>query len=252
MAIRASLCRQCRDERISSKIIAGILEEETRTKLLELVNPMLQEVKNLCIKREVVAKNTSEMKSKKAQQAAIGNASGRGGRQSGRGRGGGPDLSRAISKTTQSADNVVTPTDPRNPRAKSVDTVRKSATLNPSVEAEKSEREQRDEKEKEKARTHFDEKAKSLTELPIGTRVFIQDVRSKKWSTTSEVIAKGERRSYDVRLDNGKVWTRNRRFLRPKTIRFDDEPTPRSGSPTPSPIRKSSRHKRSPQRFGSS
>ena len=62
----------------------------------------------------------------------------------------GPDLSRAIAKTTQSADNVVTPTDPRNvrPRAKSVDTVRKSATLNPSVEAEKSERERRDEKER--------------------------------------------------------------------------------------------------------
>ena len=158
MAIRASLCRQCCDERISSKIIAGILEEETRTKLLELVNPMLQEVKNLCIKREVVAKNTSEMKSKKAQQAAIGNASGR---QSGCGRGGGPDLSRAIAKTTQSADNVVTPTDPRNvrPRAKSVDTVRKSATLNPSVEAEKSEREQRDEKER-KSKNAFRRKSK--------------------------------------------------------------------------------------------
>ena len=110
----------------------------------------------------------------------------------------------------------------------------------------------KDAKEKEKARTHFDEKAKSLTELPIGTRVFIQDVRSKKWSTTGEVIAKGERRSYDVRLDNGKVWTRNRRFLRPKTIRFDDEPTPRSGSQTPSPIQRSLRHKRSPQQFGSS
>ena len=53
------------------------------------------------------------------------------------------------------------------------------------------------------------------------TRIF--DPVSKKWTQSGRVIAIGERRSYDVQLGDGRIWTRNRKFLRPKVIRFEDE-----------------------------
>jgi len=48
--------------------------------------------------------------------------------------------------------------------------------------------------------------------------VWVQDPVLKKWMQSGKVIAIGERRSYDVRLGDGRIWTRNRKFLRPKAI----------------------------------
>ena len=127
---------------------------------------------------------------------------------------------------------------------------------------EKAEREEKKEILKEKVRERFNAKAKPLDRLPIGANVWIQDPHSKKWTQSGKVIAIGERRSYDVQLGDGRIWTRNRKFLRPKVIRFEDESDDQglnrpiatlgyelaSGRGT-TRRRKSERNKRKPDRF---
>ena len=76
---------------------------------------------------------------------------------------------------------------------------------------------------KGKVRERFNAKSKPLDKLTIGMHVWVQDPVSKKWTQSGRVIAIGERRSYDVQLGDGRIWTRNRKFLRPKVIRFEDE-----------------------------
>ena len=81
---------------------------------------------------------------------------------------------------------------------------------------EKAEREEKKAILQEKVRERFNARSKPLDKLPIGANVWIQDPNSKKWTQSGKVIAIGERRSYDVRLGDGRIWTRNRKFLRPK------------------------------------
>ena len=76
---------------------------------------------------------------------------------------------------------------------------------------------------KGKVRERFNGKSNPLDKLTIGMHVWVQDPVSKKWTQSGRVIAIGERRSYDVQLGDGRIWTRNRKFLRPKVIRFEDE-----------------------------
>ena len=54
-----------------------------------------------------------------------------------------------------------------------------------------------------------------LPELEIGAEVRLQNVNSKHWVEHGEIIEKGPHLDYGVRLKNGKVRWRNRRFLRP-------------------------------------
>ena len=119
-------------------------------------------------------------------------------------------------------------------------------SLEPPETPEKREREEKVLALQEKKEQEFNSKTRALPKLAIGTRVFIQDQRSKKWDTTGVVVAIGERRSYDVRLENGKVWTRNRRYLRPRTVVFEDEI--RDEMPTPPPTRDAPKPRRSPRR----
>ena len=76
LAIRADLCTHCRDDRIASKIIAGIRKIETRKKLLEEQNLTLAQVKNKCIAAEISDKNTSELTGKKVLRASSGDSRG--------------------------------------------------------------------------------------------------------------------------------------------------------------------------------
>ena len=127
----------------------------------------------------------------------------------------------------------------------------------------KAEREEKKAILKEKVRDRFNAKAKPLDKLPIGANVWIQDPHSKKWTQSGKVIAIGERRSYDVQLGDGRIWTRNRKFLRPKVIRFKDELGDQGSSatqrerdgpndkkaPAAPATRRSKRAKRKPDRF---
>ena len=131
------------------------------------------------------------------------------------------------------------------------------------VTPEKAVREEKNAILKEKVRDRFNAKAKPLDRLPIGANVWIQDPHSKKWTQSGKVIAIGERRSYDVRLGDGRIWTRNRKFLRPRAIRFEDELGDQGSSttrrerdgandkktPAAPATRRSRRAKRKPDRF---
>ena len=128
---------------------------------------------------------------------------------------------------------------------------------------EKAEREEKKAIHQDKVRERFNARSKPLDKLPIGANVWIQDPHSKKWTQSGKVIAIGERRSYDVRLGDGRIWTRNRKFLRPKVIRFKDELDDQGSSATQRELdgtnnkktpaapatRRSKRAKRKPDRF---
>ena len=66
-----------------------------------------------------------------------------------------------------------------------------------------------------KVQESYDQHAKSLGKLPIGTTVWIQNWKSMKWDLTGEVIGIGNFRKYHVKTPSGKTLWRNRRFLRP-------------------------------------
>jgi len=54
-------------------------------------------------------------------------------------------------------------------------------------------------------------------------QIWVQYPVLKKHTQSGKVIAIGERCSYDVELGNGRIWTKNQKFLWPKVIRFVDE-----------------------------
>ena len=70
-----------------------------------------------------------------------------------------------------------------------------------------------DSKRKEKDR--YDSGAKPLNQLQIGQKVRIQDPNSKKWDRVGHIVGIGRNRDYHVKLPSGRVYWRNRRFMRP-------------------------------------
>ena len=70
-----------------------------------------------------------------------------------------------------------------------------------------------DSKRKEKDRYDFG--AKPLNQLQIGQKVRIQDPNSKKWDRVGHIVGIGRNRDYHVKLPCGRVYWRNRRFMRP-------------------------------------
>lgn len=61
----------------------------------------------------------------------------------------------------------------------------------------------------------YDENARPLAPLFIGTDVRIRDPKSKLWDRVGVVVGIGRYRSYRVKFANGSVLWRNRRLLRP-------------------------------------
>ena len=53
-----------------------------------------------------------------------------------------------------------------------------------------------------------------LRPISVGKRVRIQDQRSLLWSTVGTIVARSGDRSYIIKVDDGSIITRNRRFLR--------------------------------------
>ena len=66
----------------------------------------------------------------------------------------------------------------------------------------------------EKAKEHYDSSARPLPRLSMGTHVDIQDSRTKLWSSHGIIVAIGNNRDYMVKLPSGRIYWRNRRFLR--------------------------------------
>ena len=65
------------------------------------------------------------------------------------------------------------------------------------------------------AKYRYNERAKPLSPIPIGTPVRIQDPTSKLWNQVGEVLAVGRYRSNRIKFASGSVLWRNRRFIRP-------------------------------------
>ena len=61
----------------------------------------------------------------------------------------------------------------------------------------------------------YDEHAKPLAPLPLGTHVRVRDPPSKLWDKVGVVVSIGRYRSYRIKFESGSVLWRNRRLLRP-------------------------------------
>ena len=67
------------------------------------------------------------------------------------------------------------------------------------------------------------------THLSLGAHVDIQHPRTKLWSAHGSIVAIGQHRDYLVKLPSGRIYWRNRRFLRP---RVSPTPPPAAAVPT--------------------
>ena len=104
-------------------------------------------------------------------------------------------------------------------------------------------------------------KGDRLPALEQGQRVTVQDPISKKWTKFGVIQEQKRKRSYLVKLDNGSVKWRNRRFLKPvptPTTASSSTPStsnqaaqlqPNPSLPTPTGPRRSTRTRRQPVRF---
>lgn len=60
----------------------------------------------------------------------------------------------------------------------------------------------------------YDRYARELPQIDVGTAVRVQDPGSKKWDCCGTVICCGNRRDYRIKMQSGRVYWRNRRFIR--------------------------------------
>ena len=65
-----------------------------------------------------------------------------------------------------------------------------------------------------KAAEHYDKNAKPLPQLGVRSHVVVQDHPTKKWIHHGVIIEVPRPREYLIRLSSGRVWRRNRRFVR--------------------------------------
>ena len=69
----------------------------------------------------------------------------------------------------------------------------------------------------------YDERARPLSPLTIGSHVRIQDPQSLLWDRAGQIVSIGKYRSYRVKFASGSVLWRNRRHLRPSVSDDKDE-----------------------------
>ena len=60
----------------------------------------------------------------------------------------------------------------------------------------------------------YDRTAHNLPRLPVRAQVIIQNPTTKKWDRAGQIVEVGKHRDYFIRLPSGRIWRRNRRFLR--------------------------------------
>ena len=129
-------------------------------------------------------------------------------------------------------------------------------------------------KGKQKIEEQYNSHARALPPLKLGSSVRIQDPKSKLWDTCGTIISVGKSRDYHVKLASGRVYWRNRRYIRPNTAienggeekmdpaaitdsapqakRRRGRPRRQDNKPAAEPSRRSSRIKHPPSRYGNS
>ena len=106
----------------------------------------------------------------------------------------------------------------------------------------------------------YNTQSRSLQPLHIGAEVRVQHPTTKKWDRVGVIIGIGQNRDYHVKLPSGRVYWRNRRFLRssygapPNENATNDEPDDidHDGAPTcrfqpPDGPRRSNRRRMKPK-----
>ena len=90
--------------------------------------------------------------------------------------------------------------------------------------------------QQQRTTARYDASARQHSALTMGQRLLIQDPRSGLWDRVGVITAVGRRRDYLVRLPSGRIYWRNRRYLRPqRTLISESVPAPTPGSqPLPS------------------
>ena len=63
----------------------------------------------------------------------------------------------------------------------------------------------------------YNRQSRPLPQLRIGTQVRLQNPITKKWDRVGVIIGIGRHRNYRVKLPSGRVYWRNRRFMKPDT-----------------------------------
>ena len=85
----------------------------------------------------------------------------------------------------------------------------------------------------------------SLKPLSTNQRVLVQDPISKSWDETGTITAiRPLGRSYDIKMDSGKNYLRNRSFIRPIIDATKDQPSDATSTSTDAPptkLRRSAR-----------
>lgn len=76
------------------------------------------------------------------------------------------------------------------------------------------------------AKTRYNEHARPLPKLLIGSHVRVQDPVSKRWDTVGVVMGVGRSRDYNIKMPSGRILWRNRRYLRPVPAPPENQPVP--------------------------
>ena len=111
----------------------------------------------------------------------------------------------------------------------------------------------------ERVARHHDATARPLSRLQIGSRVDLQDTDTGRWDRTGVVVGIGQRRTYLVKTASGRVYWRNRRFLRPyrplvttgapRAPAAPPAAAPAAPAAAPTVLRRGSRPRQPPQRL---
>jgi hypothetical protein len=66
----------------------------------------------------------------------------------------------------------------------------------------------------ERVKAAYDQHARPLRPLRVGDSVRVQDADSKRWDKQGIIVSVGESRDYRVKMQSGRIYWRNRKFLR--------------------------------------
>ena len=105
---------------------------------------------------------------------------------------------------------------------------------------------------RELAKARYDQGTQKLGVLEVGDVVRVQHHMRKCWDLIGKIEEVNRLgRSYLVRLETGRLYWRNRRFIKPLHEGPEDRVTSRVESSASAPVRRSDREKRAPVRYGS-
>ncbi|XP_043188392.1 uncharacterized protein K02A2.6-like [Amphibalanus amphitrite] len=86
----------------------------------------------------------------------------------------------------------------------------------------------------QRAKQTYDSSAHPLKPLKAGDHVWLQDPISRRWDNLGTIVGVGYHRDYLIKTPSGRVFWRNRRFLRPSLKTPDNPEKKTTSSPSPS------------------